>query len=114
MRISDWRSDGCSSDLAGCAPGEPRAAAGAPGGLPRRVRLQLARGSGDFDGGRDRLRRLCGADGATRTVLGHPAAPIGRASSRLRGCPYVSFSVVALLLQKPKHRITKTTANTIK
>src|SRR3546814_14863200 len=59
---------------AGCAPGEPRAAAGGPGGLPGRVRLQLARGSGDFDGGRDRIRRRCGADGATAAGLGRPAA----------------------------------------
>src|SRR3546814_9150006 len=78
MRLSAWSSDVCSSDL------EPRAAAGGPGGLPGRVRLQLARGSGDFDGGRDRLRRRCGADGATRAGLGRPAArsPVGAPHGR--------------------------------
>src|SRR3546814_20958075 len=84
MRISDWSSDVCSSDLFSSARAAVRAAF-----RPRAVR--------------DRRRRIGPAIRAASATAGHrrplyPAAnraEIGRASCRERVCQYVSISVVA-------------------
>src|SRR3546814_18777546 len=93
MRISDWSSDVCSSDLAAqFRDGGDRGDAG------DRASAQAARrlpGSGEARGADDRgwARRR---------------RPIGRASCRERVCQYVSISVVAVYL---KNTISYTTNN---
>src|SRR3546814_20045180 len=81
MRISDWSSDVCSSDL-------PEAVAGA--GAPARSRYLRVDGGGE---------EALGAD----PVAGADAREIGRASCRERVCQYVSISVVAVSLKKKTH-----------
>src|SRR3546814_1168892 len=70
MRISDWSSDVCSSDLAG---GEPAGEAEEPAVLVRGRRARLAR---------DRTADLRGAAGAGRDrgleQVGHPGSDIRR------------------------------------
>src|SRR3546814_19836227 len=83
MRISDWSSDVCSSDLRGCLPvREPR-------GLDDAAR--------ELDLG-DRLRGEFVLSGATELRGG--VREIGRASCRERVCQYVSIPVVAVTLKK--------------
>src|SRR3546814_17935917 len=79
MRISDWSSDVCSSDLHGEA-----VAAG----------MALAFAFSAEQG-------LCAAEDAAR-VAAHLRDEIGRASCRERVCQYVSISVVAVSLKKKK------------
>src|SRR3546814_13972698 len=75
MRISDWSSDVCSSDLRGLPHGYVR--------IARAVRSSiLLRGSG------------------TGRVQAGARTKIGRASCRERVCPYVSISGVAVLCTK--------------
>src|SRR3546814_13836067 len=106
MRISDWSSDVCSSDLVGRRPGDDQA-----GGH----REQQGRDLGDqpvADGeqavGLDRLphrhAELGDADreAADRVDQGE----IGRAAGRERVGKYVWMSVVAVSVQKKKKMIT--------
>src|SRR3546814_16772707 len=100
MRISDWSSDVCSSDLA---------LSGANGGLA--VTLEYDAGA-TVEGGADRMSEqfaaLLGAVlGAPDSELDDPdivgpREQIGRASCRERVCQYVSISVVAVSLNKQK------------
>src|SRR3546814_17770627 len=106
MRISDWSSDVCSSDLGG-ARGEP-----VDGGGDRSARGGAGRGSG----ARRRRRRIVppqedAEEGAEEGAAAGRAAEaggrgrsrseqIGRASCRERVCQYVSISVVDLSLKK--------------
>src|SRR3546814_15925835 len=100
MRISDWSSDVCSSDLAravGFVGGQALDAVDAVGGgggalVRREVADEI--GAAAWNGlapvariGLE-LRLLAGID------------QIGRASCRDRVCPYVSISVVAVSLKK--------------
>src|SRR3546814_10997464 len=101
MRISDWSSDVCSSDLVGALlclsfrrqplrplPPHPRRAAGddPPGRAHHRRRAR--RGERRRRRGPARKRR----------------AEIGRASCRDRGCPYVLISGVAVSLKTKKQK----------
>src|SRR3546814_9001526 len=94
MRISDWSSDVCSSDLAGFE----QVAWGVP----------VAGQDGDGEGHRCRQVGVSGAGAHAlhsrrehgRTSGGVEVQEIGRASCRERVCQYVSISVVAGSLKK--------------
>src|SRR3546814_15600755 len=88
MRISDWSSDVCSSDLRGDRRG--RRCRGQRGDRQQRRK------------GRGRWGRRGGGGGQ-----------IGRASCRGRVCQYVSISVVAVSLKKKeyKQQITQSTTS---
>src|SRR3546814_2610652 len=82
MRISDWSSDVCSSDLfAAETPGAGRVA-----GLPRKIVGETVRQTGSA-----RLRRqIAPAVGKQRGgILLEEVVEIGRASCRERVCQYV-------------------------
>src|SRR3546814_12100004 len=101
MRISDWSSDVCSSDLAPLdrvqhRPGE---AAVDPGAQPRHMHLDPVGAGVEVDPPYG-LEQGLARDRAT----GH--AQIGRASCRERVCQYVSISVVAVSLKKT-HRVNE-------
>src|SRR3546814_5650756 len=86
MRISDWSSDVCSSDLGG--PGRP---------LQHQVKLV------GFQREALQPHRVGAAEPLEQ--FAHPGfevafAQIGRASCRARVCQYVSISVVAVSLKK--------------
>src|SRR3546814_12945327 len=88
MRISDWSSDVCSSDL----PCLCRAWHG-----PRGRDARGCAGRADRHMGR---AAACRSE-KTRIILTHTnAEEIGRASCRERVCQYVSISVVAVSLNK--------------
>src|SRR3546814_16986772 len=90
MRISDWSSDVCSSDLVRFPPDHGAALGQARGGsAPRRRRSR-----------RSKLDTLALVTGGNRG-LGF-AIEIGRAAGRARVCQYVSISVVAVALKKKK------------
>src|SRR3546814_11142119 len=102
MRISDWSSDVCSSDLAH-RDGAGEVAADAPQARHRGGEIHRDRGR--------RLRAIaCGVAhlrvprGAAQQALGWNAAggeaEIGRAPCRVRVGPYVLIQVVAALLNK--------------
>src|SRR3546814_11946948 len=117
MRISDWSSDVCSSDLAerGAAPGPPGHQLERPGG-------DLLAGPGDADDDAlapslvstfkglphrlhvaDALEGVVGAAAGQLDQMRHQVAldvQIGRASCRERECQNVSISVVAGSLNK--------------
>src|SRR3546814_15673532 len=108
MRISDWSSDVCSSDLRAdqrdAADAEARGAAARPEGAARRP-AELARLDRPLLPGAARA-------GARQARLGPHAGglplarrqrQIGRASCRGRVCQYVYISVVAAAL-KTKHQ----------
>src|SRR3546814_13500957 len=107
MRISDWSSDVCSSDLRQLELGESGARAGADQAArgQRRVRLVdlvavAAFEQPDVDALlRDRIEKI-GEHDARRATR---AEQIGRASCRERVCQYVSICVVAVSLKK-KHK----------
>src|SRR3546814_16643883 len=111
MRISDWSSDVCSSDLAAVEGGEA---------LPQRdlqflfeiapqarIGLIAARETGERTAeAADRFRKK-----PLLIPVGH-AGQIGRASGRERGWQYVLISVVAGSLKKNnKIKHTETTTN---
>src|SRR3546814_17239102 len=114
MRISDWSSDVCSSDLAEAR----RVGRGRASGV-RRARANLSI-EGRRDGGtqamarRDRgvvvapARELQGACRG-RPVSGAAVlvAQIGRASGRERVCQYCVISVVAVTLKKKQKKKKK-------
>src|SRR3546814_18603231 len=96
MRISDWSSDVCSSDLSRCLGGGAqgfhlRARAGRIGGDRR--------GGGGFGGARPRLYRHAGAaqgQASAGRLGGTAAAPVpGAAVRRRRGPPADRTSVVS-------------------
>src|SRR3546814_17916704 len=121
MRISDWSSDVCSSDLAGPPPlrqflGEARFLAEGWTGRNRRYGLE------GREGARGRtvlvIPGLLAADWMTRPLrralasaghevpgwaLGWNRGQIGRASSRERVCQYAYISVVAGSLKQKTH-----------
>src|SRR3546814_9306848 len=83
MRISDWSSDVCSSDLEGRLPGDPGAEArmrGQRGGIEGR---DAAPGEGDAPLAQEGIGLVPQAREA------EAAAEIGRASCRERVCQYV-------------------------
>src|SRR3546814_15812114 len=102
MRISDWSSDVCSSDLNNRASNP----------VVRRVILSefqqiLTKTARDFLQQRTPLQSLSQSEARPE----HHDAEIGRASCRERVCQYVSISVVAVPLQKTKvkqHQTAKT------
>src|SRR3546814_21135051 len=103
MRISDWRSDVCSSDLATANAG----------------------GLGILASATMTFEELEAAVAKTKSLTGKPfgvtiradatdaGEQLGRASSRERGCQYVWISVVAVSIQK-KHTDTKRKTNNSK
>src|SRR3546814_12226461 len=101
MRISDWSSDVCSSDLIRVQRADVRPAE------PLDGRVSGDEGALEADhlrrGERQVRLRLVHVEGARR-----PGEVIGRASCRERVCQYVSISVVAVSLKKK----TKITPNT--
>src|SRR3546814_11096606 len=102
MRISDWSSDVCSSDLvddldeldpaplAGKAEDEQQAGGGAPGAA-----LAGAERKADRHG----LPSRCMAEAGEAAGLRPGRQEIGRASCRKRVCPDVSISVAAVSLK---------------
>src|SRR3546814_20756478 len=114
MRISDWSSDVCSSDLPGCrgrrrrrGPHPPAAAELARPVLPGACPWSLASGRPDgrkrrHDNQRLRLRSAARADSAApdrAARTGSPAAELGRGSRRVRGGQYVEISAVTATLK---------------
>src|SRR3546814_11358330 len=109
MRISDWSSDVCSSDLAadGEVPTDQRTDTDHGRGRPpvdrqesgrcERRQHHSSRGAGELTQG---VERLTGAE--------VHRDQIGSASCRERGCQYVSIAVVAVSLKK-KHKQAKHT-----
>src|SRR3546814_21178882 len=95
MRISDWSSDVCSSDLLPTAPARWRA--GRRSSRPPSRDHHIETGPDH----RDRRTLMTGTN-ATRGGAGASGVPIGRASCRERVCPYVEISVVAGSLKKKK------------
>src|SRR3546814_16379635 len=91
MRISDWSSDVCSSDLLGIHCDEHREE------LVLARRGALALGGSELFGARHPWRVHVGQPELRepRTIL-----EIGRESCRVRVCQYVSISVVAVSLKK--------------
>src|SRR3546814_15692690 len=109
MRISDWSSDVCSSDLIE----GPRSQLPPRGGVLHR-RIGTARGPDTGAGGAESLaaaaqphpRGGLPARRRPRPEQGQrgAAGEIGRASCRERVCQYVKISVVAETLRKQKHK----------
>src|SRR3546814_16344527 len=103
MRISDWSSDVCSSDLLGRRGGEVEAGAGV---LQRRFvgeadqphPADLATHGGN--GAVARNLHLAVVGGHEDRAVGALNGKIGRASCRERVCQYVEISVVAVSLKK--------------
>src|SRR3546814_18712469 len=133
MRISDWSSDGCSSDLSllGQRPDRaldlflgpvglrPELLVEETGELVGLDRRRLAFGALDIAIGHgSALRRLLGLAFRLgrrrerlqeRRILAHTADPIGRASCRAGGWRYVEIAVVAVSLQIKHEKHTSTT-----
>src|SRR3546814_10977501 len=109
MRISDWSSDVCSSDLAVSADAGGQQAAAA--GVRQADDLLPA---DDADAGGDPRHpadhHAAGPAGVPAPAGRRFAMEIGRASCRERGCQYVSLQVVRVSLKKKAHirRTTKT------
>src|SRR3546814_13244838 len=98
MRISDWSSDVCSSDLRG---DEPRRGGGGAGGCGAEAPPAEAPLHPPAHGGEPRLRPR-GDQPLRGFWAGGVSSPskIGRASCRERGCQYVKCGVVAGSLKK--------------
>src|SRR3546814_14061143 len=101
MRISDWSSDVCSSDLRG--RGEelnrqnPRCCPPSRRYRPRRRTAPSPRGPAALPSASDRCRQATGG-GRHRRSAWHKKE-IGRASCRERGCQYVAVRVGAVALK---------------
>src|SRR3546814_6313892 len=93
MRISDWSSDVCSSDLAGEVGRRPRGAAPQDGAVPDRRSLvgieAPAQGRVDAVGAEEQGARNLAARRVALLVDKGSDDEIGRASGRERVCPYV-------------------------
>src|SRR3546814_18874783 len=112
MRISDWSSDVCSSDLARTHQLDRwrRCAVFLPGAMFCRIRWQ----ANDYGTIRwqlmvmqactplDAAQRIPGVQPGARLLL---HAEIGRASCRERVCQYVEISVVAVSLKKQQTKL---------
>src|SRR3546814_16642810 len=99
MRISDWSSDVCSSDLRHRRLAGPRRQYGADHRLRPPARPRPGAGAGD---GR-RLRQTVSVESEEAGLTLSPSPPlrqIGRASCRERVCQYVSISVVPVSFKK--------------
>src|SRR3546814_12059352 len=107
MRISDWSSDVCSSDLSTCNPitGDPYyefLPAGENRAFHRRVNLYAAARALGFDIDYKSLLELFSSKGRLVRAYYYTALmedqeyQIGRASCRERVCQYVYISVVAV------------------
>src|SRR3546814_15455946 len=94
MRISDWSSDVCSSDLASRSPAPCCAEAHADIGLER----VADRADQPEPAERDERQRQERAGAGTEDAV----VEIGRASCRERVCQYVSDSVVAVSIKKKR------------
>src|SRR3546814_17123894 len=102
MRISDWSSDVCSSDLGPFGIGEVRGEAGAAQALLQVGQHVVADPDGerfDLHGCRPLFFSIVTASG------GEQSMEIGRASCRERVCQYVWISVGAVSLKKKKQQI---------
>src|SRR3546814_18824434 len=98
MRISDWSSDVCSSDLAAAAQLEL--------GILRDLQVERRERAGLValvDLGQAAAHRRRDAKGRVAHAQRLEEIEIGRASCRERVCPYVSISVVAVSLKKKKN-----------
>src|SRR3546814_3928949 len=95
MRISDWSSDVCSSDLWVCLRSPSLEQFKSPREVIRLPVMQLEKAIGLFDN--LRLDHRCDVDFRKGVQ-----PQIGRASCRERVCQYVSISVVAESLKKKK------------
>src|SRR3546814_21030525 len=98
MRISDWSSDVCSSDLLDSCVRRSRARPGsaiAALGAVEQFLVGQHQRHHRFD-----HRHAANADAGVVAALGHDE--IGRASCRERVCHYVSISGVAVSLKKKK------------
>src|SRR3546814_15369435 len=99
MRISDWSSDVCSSDLEGVA----QVAADQQVVATQAVQHQLGdrglRRSGDVQRGSATVFEVIASQNGA-VAQGDGNREIGRASCRERVCQYVSISVVAVSLKK--------------
>src|SRR3546814_3391611 len=95
MRISDWSSDVCSSDLPPVIGAVEADSAAQEAGLRAGDRIVRIDGR--------TMDTFNDIQGAVAFNLGKPAnleiAQIGTASCRERGCQYVSYSVVAVSLK---------------
>src|SRR3546814_12373525 len=113
MRISDWSSDVCSSDLlvhqgdveGGVGQRQLIEVALAHLPVPDAGPLQIGAGDGKH------LTRQVDADQAIGTVRDDREHEIGRASCRERVCQYVSIPVVAVSLKKKKKKHNKDKQN---
>src|SRR3546814_20507345 len=94
MRISDWSSDVCSSDLVGAGQAEV-------GGCPQ-IAGAIMQQCADRVAGQRRGHRRVVLDPLQRSVAGAISQQIGRASCRERVCQSVYISVVAVSLNKQK------------
>src|SRR3546814_17266967 len=109
MRISDWSSDVCSSDLLGVSPQFVLQH------LARRIARQFVEDAEPFGGflpGNSRCGEMVAqfVERQRRARHQHNAGAhdqIGRASCRDRVCQYVSISVVAVSLKKNKENTRK-------
>src|SRR3546814_14556709 len=100
MRISDWSSDVCSSDLVGADHARHRADNGTDPDWPRRPAPEPAAQAGAR--ALVRRRRMGPAARCRKRAAwrGQRSGELGRASCRERVCQYVLNSVVAVSLKK--------------
>src|SRR3546814_19856852 len=103
MRISDWSSDVCSSDLAVVAL---RIEFGVVAGIAVGSDEQIADLRRTVAAGHARVQRPCRGRLPAQRSFRRNVEEIGRASCRERVCQYVENSVVAVYLQNKKHQIT--------
>src|SRR3546814_12086334 len=94
MRISDWSSDVCSSDLPAASPRMPAPVSSAP---RARARAELAAHVGHTSALDVVVDDVVVNDERGVQPL---EREIGRAACRERVCPYVSISVLAVSLKK--------------
>src|SRR3546814_17531312 len=111
MRISDWSSDVCSSDLLPERHLQARrgAESAAEVGPTRRSlrRHAEARAGGAVDELPDRKAErlvVAGGVGVAPLGVGPVRGAVGRAPRRERGCQYVSITVGTGILKKKKHK----------
>src|SRR3546814_20183094 len=103
MRISDWSSDVCSSDLCKLLPQEPQIAPTTT--WPTDRPPEAPRAGGPESAPRHQAEGAAGRSGAYGSHRW--SAQIGGATSRDSGCQYVSSSVGAVSVKK------KITPNTV-
>src|SRR3546814_12167316 len=102
MRISDWSSDVCSSDLITAAPRLQTSPAGPLAGPRRAFDKTLCAASCPISNLHRAMRPLHGllSPEFPRQTPPATAVEIGRASCRERVCQYVYISVVSVSLKK--------------